>query len=129
MFFFYFTSISHSKQLQGIEYLIKYQFRSTAVPSGFDRIVVLERSSRYITVSWDPPAAPNGILVNYTVLLDGDVIAATPPDVLQYMVTPLLPFSLYTFSVMACTSAGCVESQEIQSMTLEDGKMALVEYS
>ena len=92
-------------------------------PSGFDRIVVLERGSRSITVSWDPPAAPNGILVNYTVLLGGDVITATPPDVLQYRVSPLLPFSMYTFSVMACTSAGCVESQEIQSMTLEDGEL------
>lgn len=97
----------------------------SAAPSGFDRIVVLERGSRYITVSWDPPAAPNGVLINYTILLDGDVITATPPDVLQYRVSPLLPFSMYTFSVMACTSAGCVESQETQSTTLEDGKSTI----
>jgi usherin len=100
-------------------------FYVLAAPSGFDRIVVLERASRYITVSWDPPAAPNGIIVNYTVLLGGDVIIATPPDVLQYRVSPLLPFSMYTFSVMACTSAGCVESQEIQSTTLEDGEIRI----
>ena len=86
---------------------------------------MLERGSHYITVSWDPPAAPNGIIVNYTVLLDGDIIMATPPDVLQYRVSPLLPFSMYTFSVMACTSAGCVESQEIQSTTLEDGEILI----
>ena len=90
--------------------------------------MVLERGSRYITVSWDPPAAPNGIIVNYTILLDGDVIMATPPDVLQYRVSPLLPFSMYTFSVMACTSAGCVESQEIQSTTLEDGEILIALY-
>ena len=87
---------------------------------------MLERGSRYITVSWDPPAAPNGLLLNYTVLLDGDVIIATPPDVLQYRVSSLLPFSMYSFSVMACTSAGCVESQEIQSTTLEDGEIYCV---
>jgi usherin len=103
--------------------LLLINFYILSAPSGFDRIVVLERGSRYITVSWDPPAAPNGIIVNYTVLMGDDVIIATPPDVLQYMVSPLLPFSMYTFSVMACTSAGCVESQEIQSTTLEDGEI------
>ena len=94
---------------------------STA-PSGFDQIVVLERGSRYIIISWDPPAAANGILVNYTVFQAGDVIAATPPNVLQYTVSPLLPFTTYSFSVMACTSVGCVESQEIQATTEEDGE-------
>ena len=92
-------------------------------PAGFDQIVVLERGSRYITISWDPPAAANGILVNYTVLLGDEVISSTPPNVLQFMVLPLLPFSTYTFSVMACTSVGCVESQEIESTTLEDGEL------
>ena len=91
-------------------------------PSGFDQIVVLERGSRYLIISWDPPAAANGILVNYTVLQAGDVIAATPPDVLQYSVSPLLPFTTYSFSVMACTSVGCVESQDIQTTTQEDGE-------
>ena len=96
------------------------------VPDGFDRIVVQERGSRYIIISWDPPAAANGILINYTVLQAGDVIAATPPNIVQYRVSPLLPFTTYAFSVLACNSFGCVESQEIQSRTLEDGEYTCV---
>lgn len=101
-------------------------FHQSIAPSGFDRIVVLERGSRYITISWDRPAATNGILVNYTILQAGDVIAATPPSVLQYSVSPLLPFTTYSFSVMACTSVGCVESQERETITMEDGEYAYV---
>lgn len=66
----------------------------------------------------------NGILVNYTVLQGegGMVIAATPPEVLQYNVTRLLPFTSYNFSVLACTEVACVQSPSLIAMTQEDGK-------
>ncbi len=92
------------------------------VPTGFDRIVLLEISSRYIILSWDAPAAANGILVNYTVLLGGVVLAATPPSVLAYNVTSLSPFTGYNFTVQACTRVGCVESPLLSVATSEDGK-------
>ena len=50
------------------------------------------------------------------------VIAATPPSSLEYNVTSLLPFTSYNFSVMACTSVGCVESPSLIEMTLEDSE-------
>ena len=64
----------------------------------------------------------NGILVNYTVLQRGVVIAVTLPSALDYNVTGLLPFSSYNFSIMTCTAEGCVESPSLMASTLEDGK-------
>lgn len=95
-------------------------------PSGFDRIVVLETGPRHILLSWDPPASPNGILVNYTVILGGVTVALTTPTTLEYNVTGLLPFTTYNFSVMVCTSVGCVNSQLLVATTMEDGKKSIV---
>ncbi len=92
-------------------------------PAGFDRIVPLEISSRYVLLSWDEPAAANGILVNYTVLLGGVVLTTTPPSVLVYNVTSLSPFTGYSFTVQACTSVGCVESPVLSLVTDQDSEL------
>ncbi len=89
-------------------------------PSGFDQVQVVERGSRYILISWDRPAASNGILVNYTVLQGGVAIATVAPSVLEYEVMGLLPFSEFTFSVVVCTVVGCVEGPNVTATTLED---------
>ena len=91
-------------------------------PSGFDRVVVLAQGSRHIHLSWDPPANSNGILVNYTIIQDCVVVAATLPTSQSYNVTDLQPFTSYNFSVMVCTSAACATSQQLLTSTLEDGK-------
>ena len=89
-------------------------------PLGFDQAVVIDRGSRYVLISWDPPAARNGILINYTVI-QGDTDAVLAPTVLEYNVTGLLPFSEYTFSVVVCTAVGCVENPSVTTITREDG--------
>ena len=76
---------------------------------------------RFIHLSWDEPAAPNGILTKYTVLEGDREIADIEPSSVEYNVTELLPFTNYQFSVLACTSAGCVESPPVHIRTLEDG--------
>lgn len=105
-----------------IRFIFLIAILNLAAPTGFDQIVLLDRGARHVSISWDPPAMSNGILVNYTVLLGGGAIAATPPTTLDYNVTELLPFTAYNFSVMACTSAGCVESSDLMVTTREDGK-------
>lgn len=100
-------------------------FLHVSAPSGFDRIVVLAQGPRHVTLSWDPPARSNGVLVNYTVLQEDIVLAAVLPSVLDYNVTGLLPFSSYTFSVMACTSVDCVESPSLNITTQEDGRLEI----
>lgn len=91
-------------------------------PSGFDEVSVEERGPRFIFLSWDEPAFPNGILINYTVLQDEEQIADVSPPSTKYNVTGLLPFTNYQFSVLACTAGGCVQSPPVGIMTLEDGK-------
>ncbi len=92
-------------------------------PTGFDRIVLVERGSRYLLISWDPPAMSNGVLVNYTVLLGDTVTAATPPTTLSYNVTELTPFTSYSLSVRVCTSVACGDSSALSAVTLEDGEL------
>ena len=94
-----------------------------AAPSGFDQVVVIERASRSVLISWDPPAAPSGLLTNYTILRGGQRVMTVDPSTTQLNVTSLLPFSPYTFSVVVCTSVGCVESPSVSTMTLEDGEL------
>lgn len=91
-------------------------------PSGFDEVSVEEIGPRFIILSWDEPAFPNGILINYTVLQNEEEIADVSPSFTTYNVTGLLPFTNYQFSVLACTAAGCVENPPVDFMTLEDGK-------
>ena len=84
-------------------------------------MVVQQRGSRSILLSWDGPASPNGILTKYTILQGGQEIADVLPSSLEYNVVGLLPFTDYQFSVLACTAVGCVESPRVDTMTLEDG--------
>lgn len=95
-------------------------------PSGFDQVVVLLRGSRNILLSWDPPAALNGVLLNYTILQGGVGVASVSPSELEYNVSGLLPFSEYSFSVLACNSAGCTESPSVTTTTLEDGECSFI---
>lgn len=76
---------------------------------------------RFILLSWDEPAQPNGVLIVYTLLEGGDEIADIVPPAVEYNVTGLTPYTQYMFSVMACTSAGCEESPAVETRTLEDG--------
>ena len=93
----------------------------TAAPIGFDEVSILREDSRSILLSWEAPAQPNGVLVDYIVLQDGEEIAHVMPPTVEYNVTGLLPYTDYQFSIQACTSAGCVEGAPVGAMTLEAG--------
>ena len=90
--------------------------------------MVENRGPRYILLSWDEPAYPNGILTTYTVLVDDEVVADVLPPTVEYNVTGLLPFTEYRFAVLACTAVGCVESPSVDAMTLEDGMFIRLVY-
>ena len=68
----------------------------------------------HITITWDPPIQPNGI-VNYTVLLqETDLLLSTTEDIILEEVAVLYltitrmtkPYREYTATVTAQTSAG-----------------------
>ena len=97
-----------------------FLFNPTA-PTGFDEVIVEMIGPRSILLSWDEPAQSNGVLIVYTVLVGENETADVVPPTVEYNVTGLTPYTQYTFSVMACTSAGCEGSPTVQTRTLEDG--------
>ena len=87
-------------------------------------------NSTHITVKWDPPATPNGI-VNYTVvieernLLTNDLVLIFTQNVteLELLVEYAVEaYSEYTTNVTSQTSVGIGVTQRVTIQTPEEGK-------
>ncbi|TDH17235.1 hypothetical protein EPR50_G00006290 [Perca flavescens] len=73
-----------------------------------------------VLVSWTPPLEPNGILQSYRILRNNVSFSFSfDPTVLNYTDNDLLPFSTYSYSIIACTSEGCITSPHTNITTLE----------
>ena len=71
-----------------------------------------------LTLSWDPPTQPNGIIIEYVLFVDGEVRFSGSET--SATVDNLLPSTSYSFLVQACTSVGCSNSSESYNTTLPD---------
>lgn len=70
--------------------------------------VVANTTAKSLMVKWDPPTNSNGIITNYSVVWrprDAFVIPAITQDK-NYILTGLLPCTIYTVSVNAATIKG-----------------------
>ncbi|XP_029354432.1 usherin [Echeneis naucrates] len=73
-----------------------------------------------VLVSWKAPLEPNGVLQSYRIQRNGVSFSFSfDPTVLSYTDEDLLPFSSYSYSIIACTSEGCVTSPLTNITTLE----------
>ncbi|KAM3624776.1 uncharacterized protein V6R79_001428 [Siganus canaliculatus] len=73
-----------------------------------------------VLVSWTPPLEPNGELLSYRIQRNNVSFSFSfDPTVLSYTDEDLLPFSTYSYSVIACTSEGCTTSPHTNITTLE----------
>nr|XP_014268858.2 usherin [Maylandia zebra] len=73
-----------------------------------------------VVVSWTPPLEPNGVLQSYRIKRNNISFSFSfDPTVLSYTDDDLLPFSAYSYSVIACTSEGCITSPHTNITTLE----------
>ncbi|TMS13118.1 Usherin [Larimichthys crocea] len=73
-----------------------------------------------VLVSWTPPLEPNGILQSYRIQRNNVSFSFSfDPTVLTYTDEDLLPFSTYSYSILACTSEGCIKSPYTNITTLE----------
>ncbi|XP_068172657.1 usherin isoform X1 [Antennarius striatus] len=80
----------------------------------------LQGQPSVLLVSWTPPLEPNGVIQSYRIQRNGVSFSFTfDSSVLSYMDEDLLPFSTYSYSVMACTSEGCIVSPHTNITTLE----------
>ena len=74
--------------------------------------------SRSLTLNWNPPTQPNGIITEYRLFVDGALRFSGIETTAT--IGNLLPSTLYTFIIEACTSAGCSNSSESSNTTLPD---------
>ncbi|KAM3876945.1 usherin [Diretmus argenteus] len=73
-----------------------------------------------LLVSWTPPLETNGVLLSYRIERNNVSFSFSfDPSVLSYTDEDLLPFSEYSYAVIACTSEGCLTSPHTNITTLE----------
>jgi usherin len=80
--------------------------------------IVIGVGSRELTVTWQPPATPNGIITIYTLYANDFVVFSGTNNIT--IVTSLLPFAEYNLILEACTAIGCANSSRTISQTLPD---------
>ena len=87
------------------------------VPEGVQPIAVEERTGTTLSLTWSPPLVPNGVIREYMLLLDGELVYRDAPP--MYTVLRLQPFTNYTLQLAACTSAGCAFGEPQSATTAE----------
>lgn len=100
----------------------------STVPGPPQNVRVSGTSSRSISVAWDPPVFPNGVLLEYVVTwrsVDlGNLVTITTPAT-NYTFSGLLPCTTYTFSISATTSKGSGSSVDTIGTTQAVGEYFL----
>ena len=89
-----------------------------AAPAGVGTPGLLALSATVIGISWSPPTSPNGVIVQYVVSIQPVSILITTTK-LAVNVTNLTPYTLFTVTITACTSAGCTAGGPSSVLTLE----------
>lgn len=87
-------------------------------PNGLNPPKLSAVSATSIQVSWTMPTSPNGLIKNYTVYKDAEVVYSGGPSQMNYIVPGLQFWTEYTFRVQACTERGCVLSTGATGRTL-----------
>ena len=83
----------------------------------------LSPDSKSMLLQWDHPSKPNGIIIQYSIYMNGSLLLNVTGNTTKYRVTNLQPFTLYTFAVAACTVVACKQSPYSPALrTLESGK-------
>ncbi|XP_045715406.1 usherin [Phyllostomus hastatus] len=73
-----------------------------------------------LRLSWGAPEKPNGVITEYRLRQVGKgVIYSGTADRRQHTVTGLQPYTNYSFTLTACTSAGCTSSEPFLGQTLQ----------
>ena len=103
---------------------------SPPAPSNPQNLTVVTVNPTAITVSWQPPAMPYGVITAYNVWYNqtlncsGSLVSfsgSVASSVLMYTFTGLEEDTVYVFYVSAETSAGEGEAAMVMGRTSEDG--------
>ena len=117
--------------------LVTVMFTHTTDPSSPLNLMINNKMSTSLTVEWSPPLTPNGVILSYQVSYVGLESVNPVPDSFErnstlntngttqtVEVTGLSPYSQYSLSVKAFTSAGGGEETTVSFRTEEDCESA-----
>ena len=89
-----------------------------STPLGLLQPSLTPLSSQRILIEWSTPIQPNGIIIHYFVNRDAIQVAMVN-STLSYLDDELSPFTLYTYTISACTRIGCTQSEASNATTFE----------
>lgn len=107
-----------------------YTISILSAPSGVSMVMLLSRSHTSLTVAWQPPVSPNGLITHYNLSAfssqSGSQASASleitaPEQELQVSLGGLLPATAYLVTLTAFTSAGGNSGPPAEITTLESG--------
>ncbi|XP_055085949.1 usherin [Periophthalmus magnuspinnatus] len=79
----------------------------------FPPVTVSSPTSLHVT--WKPPAKPNGVIIEYLLYHNGQMVYKGTGE--QYNIAGLAVYSTHVLVVSACTSAGCTNSSQVTVVT------------
>ncbi|KAM3930149.1 usherin [Leptodactylus fuscus] len=68
--------------------------------------------SRSITITWQRPTKPNGIITHYNIYQNGSLEVTVPGNRSSHTFHDLTPYTSYLYQMEGCTSAGCSLSKD-----------------
>ncbi|KAI6647638.1 hypothetical protein LOD99_8712 [Oopsacas minuta] len=87
-------------------------------PKGVFPPILTAISSTAIQVEWVEPEQPNGVIVSYNIILDG-VSVYTDNFSGVFIAMGLMPYTVYSFELVACTRFECTPSDSYSIRTLQ----------
>ncbi|KAK7504941.1 hypothetical protein BaRGS_00003969 [Batillaria attramentaria] len=88
-------------------------------PEGIDPPVLDVVSDTALRVSWTVPARPNGEIIAYNVIVNGETAPTGSTQPGSLILTELQPYTVYEVQVEVCTAFGCSRSDSVFGTTLE----------
>ncbi|KAI8479142.1 Usher syndrome 2A (autosomal recessive, mild), partial [Branchiostoma belcheri] len=95
-----------------------------AAPANVEAPVVeyIGSNARTLRIKWTAPAMPNGVIQSYQLQRNDSApisFSAADPRLFDYQDPGLEPYTVYSYTITACTTGGCTVSQPATRRTLE----------
>ncbi|XP_078675414.1 usherin-like isoform X2 [Branchiostoma floridae x Branchiostoma belcheri] len=95
-----------------------------AAPANVEAPVVeyIGSNARTLRIKWTAPATPNGVIQSYQLQRNDSApisFSAADPRLFDYQDPGLEPYTVYSYTITACTTGGCTVSQPATRRTLE----------
>lgn len=85
---------------------------SEDTPTGLAPPTLVALSETSISIVWEEPTSPNGVITIYNITIQPVqiIVILREMEELARIITNLRPFTLYAVTLEACNSAGCISS-------------------